>query len=49
MCEGRRGSAEGCRRRGGHIRGFVQPRLLLQPVKKPAHGCELMEALSAAK
>ena len=30
------------------MRGFVQPRLLLQLVKKPAHGYELMEALSAA-
>ena len=48
MCEGNRGSTEGCRCQGGRMRGFVQPRLLLQLVKKPAHGYELMEALSAA-
>jgi PadR family transcriptional regulator PadR len=48
MCEGGRGSAEGCRCQGGRMRGFVQPRLLLQLVKKPAHGYELIEALGAA-
>jgi PadR family transcriptional regulator PadR len=48
MCEGGRGSAEGSRCQGSRMRGFVQPRLLLQLVKKPAHGYELMEALSAA-
>jgi PadR family transcriptional regulator, regulatory protein PadR len=48
MCEGGRGSVEGCHCQGGHIRGFAQPRLLLQLVMKPAHGYELMEALSAA-
>jgi PadR family transcriptional regulator PadR len=47
MCEGGRGSAGGCRCQGSRMRGFVQPRLLLQLVKKPAHGYELMEALSA--
>jgi len=30
------------------MRGFVQPRLLLQLARKPAHGYELMEALAAA-
>ena len=45
MCEGDRGSAEGCRCQGSRMRGFVQPRLLLQLVKKPAHGYELMETL----
>lgn len=48
MCEDGRGSAAGCRCQGGRMRGFVQPRLLLQLVKKPAHGYELMEALGAA-
>ena len=48
MCDGSHGSDEGCRCRGGRMRGFVQPRLLLQLIKKPAHGYELMEALSAA-
>ena len=47
MCEGGRRSAEGCRCQGGRMRGFVQPRLLLQLVKKPAHGYELMEVLGA--
>jgi len=47
VCEGKRGAAEGCRCQGGHIRGFVQPRLLLQLVRKPAHGYELIEALGA--
>jgi PadR family transcriptional regulator PadR len=47
MCEGGRKAAEGCRCQGSRMRGFVQPRLLLQLVKKPAHGYELMEALSA--
>jgi PadR family transcriptional regulator, regulatory protein PadR len=48
MCEGGQGPAEGCRCQGGRMRGFVQPRLLLQLVKKPAHGYELMETLGAA-
>jgi len=48
MCEGGRGSAEGCRCQGSRMRGFVQPRLLLQLRKKPAHGYELMEALGTA-
>jgi PadR family transcriptional regulator, regulatory protein PadR len=47
MCEGGRGSAEGCRCQGSRMRGFVQPRLLLQLTKKPAHGYELMEVLGA--
>jgi PadR family transcriptional regulator, regulatory protein PadR len=47
MCEGRQESPEGCRCRTGRMRGFVQPRVLLQLAKKPAHGYELMEALSA--
>jgi poly-beta-hydroxybutyrate-responsive repressor len=28
------------------VRGFIQPRLLLQLSKKPAHGYELMETLA---
>lgn len=30
----------------GHMRGFIQPNLLLLLLKKPAHGYELMEILS---
>ena len=30
---------------GGHIRSFVQPRLLLLLAQKPAHGYELIEQL----
>jgi PadR family transcriptional regulator, regulatory protein PadR len=48
MCKGGLGSVEGCRCQGSRMRGFVQPRLLLQLLKKPAHGYELMEALGAA-
>jgi len=48
MCDGGHGTDEGCRCRGGRMRGFVQPRLLLQLARKPAHGYELMEALAAA-
>jgi PadR family transcriptional regulator, regulatory protein PadR len=39
-------SHEGCRCRGGPLRGFIQPQLLLQLAKQPAHGYELMETLS---
>jgi PadR family transcriptional regulator PadR len=31
--------------RGGRVRGFMQPRLLLLLAQKPSHGYELMEAL----
>lgn len=44
MCE-RGQSATGCRCQAGRMRGLVQPRLLLQLARKPAHGYELMEAL----
>jgi PadR family transcriptional regulator PadR len=41
-----RGDSHHCwRRHGGHIRSFLQPRLLLLLVQKPAHGYELMERL----
>ncbi len=30
----------------GHMRGFIQPNLLLLLLRKPAHGYELMEILS---
>lgn len=30
---------------GGHVRSFVQPRLLFHLAQKPAHGYELMEQL----
>ena len=44
MCE--RGQSEtGCRCQAGRMRGLVQPRLLLQLARKPAHGYELMDAL----
>ena len=44
MCD-RGQSAAGCRCQAGRMRGFVQPRLLLQLARKSAHGYELMEAL----
>ncbi|MBM4461333.1 MAG: PadR family transcriptional regulator [Chloroflexi bacterium] len=44
MCEP--GQSEGgCRCHTGRMRGLVQPRLLLQLARKPAHGYELMDAL----
>jgi PadR family transcriptional regulator, regulatory protein PadR len=46
MCEPGHKSHEGCRCRGGLLRGFIQPQLLLQLAKQPAHGYELMETLS---
>lgn len=39
-------NARRCCPRGGRVRGFVQPWLLLLLVQKPAHGYELMEQLS---
>jgi PadR family transcriptional regulator, regulatory protein PadR len=44
MCD-QGGSSRGCRCHGGRLRGLVQPRLLLNLARKPAHGYELMEAL----
>lgn len=44
MCEGGHSEA-GCRCQAGRMRGLVQPRLLLQLARKPAHGYELMDAL----
>ncbi len=49
MC-GRHSSERGHRREhrrppGGRIRSFVQPRLLFNLARKPAHGYELMEQL----
>jgi PadR family transcriptional regulator PadR len=52
MCEGHghgHGHRHGERRcgpPGGHIRRFVQPRLLLLLARKPAHGYELIEELA---
>ena len=36
-----------CRCRGGRLRGFVQPRLLLKLAQKSAHGYELMDVVNA--
>jgi poly-beta-hydroxybutyrate-responsive repressor len=46
MCHDPKEAMEGCRCHGGQVRGFIQPRLLLQLSKKPAHGYELMGALA---
>lgn len=43
MCGSVHEAMEGCRCRGGQMRGFIQPRLLLQLAKKPAHGYELLD------
>lgn len=46
MCGNAHEAMEGCRCRGGRLRGFIQPRLLLQLAQKPAHGYELMDVIS---
>jgi PadR family transcriptional regulator PadR len=45
MCHDHKGSPDTCRCHTGRMRGFVQPRLLLQLAMKPAHGYELMDVL----
>ncbi len=45
MCKNHPHGLEGCHCRGGLLRGFVRPRLLLQLAKKPAYGYELLEVL----
>jgi PadR family transcriptional regulator, regulatory protein PadR len=46
MCENALEIREGCRCRGGKLRGLIQPRLLLQLAQKPAHGYELLDMIS---
>ena len=48
MCNEGRGRGRGCRC-GSHVRGFIQPRLLLLLAKKAAHGYELMDALRSVQ
>jgi len=43
MCD--HGATGECCVSGGRMRGFLQPRLLLLLLQKPAHGYELMERL----
>lgn len=46
MCNGYHGKGGSqCCPRGGRVRGFIQPWLLLLLVEKPTHGYELMERL----
>ncbi len=45
MCD-RDDAGAGCRCHAGRMRGLVQPRLLLQLARKPAHGYELIDALN---
>ncbi len=46
MCNHPKNLSRECGCRGGRGRGFIQPRLLFQLAKKPAHGYELMEIIS---
>jgi PadR family transcriptional regulator PadR len=48
MCNEGRGCGQNCRC-SRHVRGFIQPRLLLLLAKKAAHGYELMDALRSAQ
>lgn len=41
-------SSAGCGCRGGFLRGFIQPQLLLELAKQPSHGYELLETLGQA-
>jgi len=45
MCKNHTPGTDGCHCRGGLLRGFVRPRLLLQLAKNPSHGYELLEVL----
>jgi len=47
MCDRHQGQGDSgaCCPRGGRVRGFMQPRLLLLLAQKPAHGYELMDSL----
>jgi PadR family transcriptional regulator, regulatory protein PadR len=46
MCADGDSREEGCRCKVERVPNFVQPRLLLELAKKPAHGYELIEHLS---
>ena len=48
MCDRHQAQDESgpCCPRGGRVRGFMQPRLLLLLAQKPAHGYELMESMA---
>lgn len=48
MCDERHGHGRG-HRCGRHVRGFIQPRLLLLLARKATHGYELMDALRSAE
>ena len=48
MCDERHGHGRGSRC-GRHVRGFIQPRLLLLLARKATHGYELMDALRSAQ
>jgi poly-beta-hydroxybutyrate-responsive repressor len=44
-CHGRDAATPGGCHLGGGVRGFLQPRLVLLLLEKPAHGYELLERL----
>lgn len=48
MCDERHEHGRG-HRCGRHVRGFIQPRLLLLLARKATHGYELMDALRSAE
>ncbi len=45
MCKDEHNSGRGCHCKGVPLRGFIQPLLLFQLSREPAHGYELLEAL----
>lgn len=46
MCKNHHHGPKDCHCRGGLLRSFVRPRLLLQLAKNPSHGYELLEVLN---
>lgn len=49
MCETHPHASRSCHCRGGLLRSFIQPKLLLELAKNPAHGYELMEILNQTR
>ncbi len=47
MCKDEHKSGRGCHCRRALLRGFVQPHLLFQLSREPAHGYELLETLES--
>jgi poly-beta-hydroxybutyrate-responsive repressor len=49
MCDNENSKEKGCCCKVERVPNFIQPRLLLELAKKPAHGYELLEHLNEGK